>query len=420
VFFVIALLVVAAIHGYLWWRLVRQPVRPGRLRRVAGVVVVVLGLLVPATLAGSRALPLAYARWLAWPGYLWLGLMFYLRVFLLLTEPARLVAWVVTRRRTRVDRQPAGVLAPTEPVPVAGGGPAGTTAVAEADPRPDDPDESDGPAHDPGRRLLIARAAAISAGLAATAVTGYGVHRALGPPDVLRVPMRLAKLPRRMDGFRIALVSDIHLGPMRGRAHTQRIVDTINRLDADLVAIVGDLVDGSVAELGSAAEPLRGLVSRRGSYFVTGNHEYYSGYRQWVHEVAALGVTPLRNDRVEVSGLDLAGVNDLGGRDVGDGPDFDRALSGRDLFRPVVLLAHQPVQVVESVRRGVDLQLSGHTHGGQFRPFDLVVRMEQPVVTGRAKYGDTQLYVTNGAGFWGPPVRVGAPPQISLVELHAP
>jgi uncharacterized protein len=196
-------------------------------------------------------------------------------------------------------------------------------------------------------------------------------------------------------------------------------VSTINGLGPDLVAVVGDLVDGTVAELGPAAEPLRDLRATRGSFFVTGNHEYFSGYAEWVDEVRSLGVTPLRNARVEVDALDLAGVNDLTGGSYGDGPDFGRALDGRDPAKPVVLLAHQPVQVRESQRRGVDLQLSGHTHGGQLYPFSYVVRLQQPVLAGYARFGGTQLFVTRGAGFWGPPVRVGAPPDITLIELRA-
>jgi predicted MPP superfamily phosphohydrolase len=272
------------------------------------------------------------------------------------------------------------------------------------------------------RRLFLARAAAITAGLASVGIVGSGVGTALGPPRLKRVDIPLAKLPRGADGFRIALVSDIHLGPLNGAGQTQRIVDMVNGLDADLVAIVGDLVDGSVEELGAAAVPLRALRSRIGSFFVTGNHEYFSGFQEWVDEVARLGVRPLRNDRVELSaGLDLAGVNDATGKSYDDPADYDKALAGRDPARAVVLLAHQPIQAHEAARRGVDLQLSGHTHGGQMVPFNLIVQLtQQPVVSGMGEVDGMPVYVTNGAGFWGPPVRVGAPPDITLVQLRAP
>ncbi|MDT0459504.1 metallophosphoesterase [Streptomyces sp. DSM 41527] len=269
----------------------------------------------------------------------------------------------------------------------------------------------------PPRRLFLARAVAAGAPLAATATVGYGTVTTLRGPAVKRITIPLTKLPRAAHGFRIAVVSDIHLGPILGRAHTRRIVEVINRTDPDLVAIVGDLVDGSVADLAPAAEPLRGLRSRFGSYFVTGNHEYYSGAAQWVDHVRELGVHPLENARTELPGFDLAGVNDLAGQTEQAGPDYDLALSGRDPSRAVVLMAHQPVTIHDTVRFGVDLQLSGHTHGGQLWPFTYVADATNPTVAGLERYGDTQLYVTRGAGAWGPPVRVGAPPDVTVVEL---
>jgi len=390
----VALLIVAGIHLYLWKRLVRDtlPHRGGR-RRTGGFVLLALAVLVPTTLICVRLLPVSQARWLAWPGYLWLALMFYLLVALLVLEIPRLAlrGWA---------RRPAAA-PPADPAPPAGTAP------------PADP----GAGFAASRRLLLARSVALLAGAAAVGATGFGAYTALGPPTIRRVPIRLAKLPATMAGFRIALVSDIHLGPLLGRGHTERIVRTINGLQVDLVAVVGDLVDGSVAELGAAAEPLADLQARHGSYFVTGNHEYFSGHTEWIDEVESLGLTVLRNERVDIDGLDLAGVNDVTGGSYGDGPDMAAALGGRDAARPVVLLAHQPIQVHDAARQGVDLQLSGHTHGGQMVPFNLLVKLQQPVVAGLATVDGTQVYVTNGAGFWGPPVRVGAPPDISVIEL---
>jgi hypothetical protein len=440
-------LVTGLIHLYLWKRLVRDTTRPGRWRRAGGLAAVVLAVLVPATLVGTRA----GLDWLAWPGYLWLALMFYLLVLLLVIELPMLAAKLALRRQAgarRLSAEPARDATPAaardatpEPVLVAAGGPAEPpaepTAPAESTAEPSAPPPPgpvatpapgvavDPPGHDPGRRLLLARGTAIFAGLTAAGITGYGVRTALGPPQLDRVQIPLAKLPSGMDGLRIATVADIHLGPLTGRAHTERIVAAINRLDADLVAVVGDLVDGTVAELGGAAAPLRDLRARYGSFFVTGNHEYYSGVEEWVVELDRLGLRVLQNERQEVVArggvLDLAGVNDPTGAGMGfaAGPDFDAALGGRDPSRPVVLLAHQPIQVHEAARHGVDLQLSGHTHGGQMVPFNYLVGLQQPVVSGHATIDGTQVYVTNGAGFWGPPVRVGAPPQVTLVELRS-
>ncbi|MER6608525.1 metallophosphoesterase [Streptomyces sp. NPDC000927] len=267
------------------------------------------------------------------------------------------------------------------------------------------------------RRLFVARAVGGAAAVAGLGTVGHGTYGVLRGPQVKRVTVPLARLPRSAHGLRIAVVSDIHLGPILGRAHTQRIVDTINRTRPDLVAVVGDLVDGTVDDLGTAAEPLAGLDARQGSFFVTGNHEYYSGAAPWVDHVRELGLHPLENARVEIDGFDLAGVNDIAGEAEGQGPDFEAALGDRDPARASVLLAHQPVVIDDAVAWGVDLQLSGHTHGGQLWPGDLVAGLANPTVAGLDRYGDTQLYVTRGAGAWGPPVRVGAPSDITVVEL---
>lgn len=266
-------------------------------------------------------------------------------------------------------------------------------------------------------RRRFARIVAGTAAAATAATVGHGTYGVLRGPRVKRVQVPLAKLPRAAHGFRIAVVSDIHLGPILGHAHTTRIVDTINRTQPDLIAVVGDLVDGSVEDLGPAAEPLRGLRSRHGSYFVTGNHEYFSGARQWVEHVRELGLTPLENARRELPYFDLAGVNDIAGESEGQGPDFQAALGDRDRTRTAVLLAHQPIVIDDAVRYGADLQLSGHTHGGQLWPGNYVAELANPTVAGLERYGDTQLYVSRGAGAWGPPVRVGAPSDITVVEL---
>jgi predicted MPP superfamily phosphohydrolase len=369
-----------------------------------GLVVLVLS-----TFVGTRVLPHAVATALSWAGYLWLAVMFYLFVLLVVLEIPVLIA-----RRVLRQKEQSKELAPVLVGAAVPAGPSRST-LAEDPPVPAPPDGQ-------SRRLFLSRAVAVSVGVAAVGIVGSGVGSALGMPQLKRIQIPLAKLPRSADRMRIALVADIHLGPLNGLDRTRRIVEMINGLDADLVAIVGDLVDGSVAELGSAAAPLRDLRSRLGSFFVTGNHEYYSGYQEWIDEVTRLGMRPLRNERVELSGgLDLAGVNDVTGGGFGDAADVGRAMAGRDPARPVVLLAHQPIQAHDAAAHGVDLQLSGHTHGGQMVPFNLIVRAaQQPVVSGLGEVDGMPVYVTNGAGFWGPPVRVAAPPDVTLVELHAP
>ncbi|MFE0374385.1 metallophosphoesterase [Streptomyces inhibens] len=406
------------VHRYLWCRLVRDTTTPGsRPRRTGTAAAYVLPLTaLAALLAGRAGVPFPLQQALAWPGYLWLALVLYLTLALLAGEAVRAV-WL----RACAGREPRRQT------------PAPAVTIPAPTPSPDPPHAAPSPSsaptllppHTPAlpplaappRRLFIARAVAAGASLAATAAVGYGTATTLRGPTVKRVTIPLAKLPRAAHGFRIAVVSDIHLGPILSRAHTRRIVDTINRTDPDLVAIVGDLVDGSVADLAPAAEPLRELRSRHGAYFVTGNHEYYSGAAQWVDHVRELGIQPLENARTELPGFDLAGINDLAGATEHAGPDYDLALGGRDPARAVVLMAHQPVTIHDTVRHGVDLQLSGHTHGGQMWPFTYVAAATNPTVAGLERYGDTQLYVTRGAGAWGPPVRLGAPPDITVVEL---
>jgi predicted MPP superfamily phosphohydrolase len=425
--------VVGLVHLYLWKRLVRDPLRPGWARRIGGVLTILFAVLIPATLIGTRS---GHFKWLAWPGYLWLALMFYLLVVLVVLEVPRLalrLLWRSPRRPEPIRPLTAAGTAVPDPPPSAApatgaGGPAGQAAT---EPRPaGDPGstptgmEIDADVSAAGRgidrRLLLARGAAIVAGLTATGITGYGVKTALGPPQLNRVQIPLAKLPRTLDGTRLAVVSDIHLGPLAGSHHVGRIVDLINSVNPDIVCVVGDLVDGTVGELGRFAQPLAGIRSRLGAYFVTGNHEYYSGFQPWIDEVARLGVRPLCNERLALGGLDLAGVNDLGGVAYGDAADFGKALGDRDPSRPVVLMAHQPLAAFQAAEYGVDLQVSGHTHGGQMAPFNLLVKLQQPIVSGFGRVDGVPVYVTNGAGFWGPPVRVGAPPQVTVIDLRTP
>jgi uncharacterized protein len=391
-FIVILSAVLGLMHIYLWKRLVQDTTRPGRTRWALSAVLVALGALLVATLILPRVFGLAESSWFAWPGYLWFGLLFYLFLTLLVLEPVRLALRSWVRR------------APTEPD--AGDPSAAERTVAAMN-----------------RRVFLARASAVAAGAASVGLVGVGVSSAVGPPDVLQVPVRLRRLDQAFNDFRIAVVSDIHLGPLAGRAHTERIVRMINESEPDLVAIVGDLVDGTVEELGPAAEPLQDLSSREGTFFVTGNHEYFvEDPASWLRELERLDVQPLRNENTVIrrgaGAFDLAGVNDIAGEERSEPPDFDRALSGTNPGRPTILLAHQPVLIEEAAARGVDLQLSGHTHGGQMWPFHYIVRIVQPSLAGLSTVGGTQLYVTRGAGFWGPPLRIGAPPDITVLSLQ--
>ncbi|OQQ17955.1 hypothetical protein B0675_13285 [Streptomyces sp. M41(2017)] len=453
---VAALAVLGGFHWYAWRRLVRDTTAgPGTARRVGAALFVAGPLLMLGAVVSERAgAPFWLQRTLGWPGFLWMALALYLLLALLVGELVRpllrraLDHRAATRRTAEaeavadsgsgsgseavahgttvgVPRTP-GVSASTEPAAEEPSATKHTEPAAPEEPR--EPRESAvspggteapvaGPLAAPSRRLFVSRVVGGAVAAAAVGTVGYGTYGVLRGPAVKRVTVPLAKLPRSAHGYRIAVVSDIHLGPVLGRGFAQKVVDTINSTQPDLIAVVGDLVDGSVKNLGPAAAPLAGLRARHGAYFVTGNHEYFSGAAQWVREVRELGIHPLENARTELAGFDLAGVNDVQGESEGHGPDFDRALGDRDTARACVLLAHQPVQIHDAVRHGVDLQLSGHTHGGQLWPGNFVAAAANPTVAGLERYGDTQLYVSRGAGAWGPPTRVGAPSDITVVEL---
>ncbi|MGV9722133.1 metallophosphoesterase [Nocardia beijingensis] len=305
-----------------------------------------------------------------------------------------------------------------EPLAASGSAPESSAEIESGrESLPDAATSADSPPPRVPRRVFVARVMGAAAVAAAASTVGIGAHGVLSGPSVKRVAVPLAKLPRRADGFRIAVVSDVHLGPILGRGFAERVVRIVNDTKPDLIAVVGDLVDGSVEHLRSAVEPLAGLRARHGAFFVTGNHEYFSGAEQWVEHVQELGMHLLANARTELPGFDLAGVNDVQGERTGHGPDFGKALGDRDRTRTAVLLAHQPVLIEDAVAHGVDLQLSGHTHGGQLWPGNYLAGLANPTVAGLERYGDTQLYVSRGAGAWGPPVRVGAPSDITVVEL---
>ncbi|MEV6341581.1 metallophosphoesterase [Nocardia vinacea] len=384
---VIVVLGVVGVHWFLWRRLVWDTTERGSIARRVGTGVIVAGtaLLIGAFASESAGVPFLITQIIAWPGYLWGALFVYLVLWLLVGELVRPLfrRWIA---HSRTPEDAAATAAGDHPAPVS-------------------------------RRLFVSRAVGAAATLAAVTTVGYGTHSALTGPRVKQLTVPLANLPRAAHGFRIAVVSDIHLGPILGRGFAERVVETINGTQPDLIAVVGDLVDGSVEHLRSAVEPLARLHARYGAYFVTGNHEYFSGAEQWIEHVQELGLRLLANSHTELPYFDLAGVNDIQGERTGQGPDFAAALGDRDLARTAVLLAHQPVQIHDAVEFGVDLQLSGHTHGGQLWPGNYLAGLANPTVAGLERYGDTQLYVTRGAGAWGPPVRVGAPSDITVVEL---
>jgi len=258
----------------------------------------------------------------------------------------------------------------------------------------------------------------------AAVLTLVGFFNARRMAVVRSVDVTIAGLPAALHGFTIAQISDIHVGPTIRRGYVDAIVDAVNKLDADMIAVTGDLVDGSVAHLAEHTEPLSRLSARHGSYFVTGNHEYYSGVLGWIVELERLGLRVLMNEHVvlehEGESVVVAGVTDYGGHHYHDSHRSDpaAAISGAPQDAGVrLLLAHQPRTAFAAEPAGFDLQLSGHTHGGQFWPWNFFVKMQQPFTAGLRRLGKLWVYTSRGTGYWGPPKRIGAPSEITHLRL---
>lgn len=280
------------------------------------------------------------------------------------------------------------------------------------------------PPVDESKRLFLARSVAAGAATAGAGLSVYGAYRALTPPVVNEVPIKLKGLPRALDGFTIVHLTDIHVGAVIQERFLDQLVATANGAKPDLVAITGDLVDGPVGELGRYVARLQRLSSRHGTYFVSGNHDFYSDWSQWKPALTGLGFNVLSNRSVAIgdagASFDLVGVDDWGTRFSSNGYDLDAALAGRDPARASVLLSHQPQNVEVVADAGLGLQLSGHTHGGQLFPGTLVGELiwgERNAGLSRLK--DTFIYTSRGCGFVGPPMRVGAPPEVVKLVLVA-
>lgn len=345
--------ILGSAHYYVWLRFVSAVNLPTPWHVLATIAIIVLAPSLPVATFFLRRLPRATAKPFIWLAYTWFGFAVYLLVAAALTH---LVC-----------------------------------AVAGIDPR-----------------------TAAIAGVGAAIVTViYGVVHMASGPVVRHVRVALPKLPASAAGYTIAQLTDVHIGPILGERFLAKVVATVNALAPDLIVITGDLVDGRLDELRHHVEPLRALEARDGVYAVTGNHEYYWNANVWLEHLRSLGIRILRNQHVAIhEAFELAGVDDSSA-----GEDVPAALSGRDPTLPVVLLAHHPRTIARAAAAGVDLQLSGHTHGGQILPLGWLSRLFEPRVAGLARFGATWLYVSEGTGFWGPPMRVGTSSEIALITL---
>ncbi|WP_370152107.1 metallophosphoesterase [Streptacidiphilus sp. EB129] len=276
---------------------------------------------------------------------------------------------------------------------------------------------------DPARSRIVALAVAVIA----TGLLVWGHNEAMRLPRVKRLDVTVPRLGRGLDGTRVVVLADTHYGPIDRARWSARVAEAVNELDADVVCHAGDIADGTLDQRRGQAAPLGTMRSRLAKVYVTGNHEYFGEAQGWLDHMGELGWEPLHNRHLVVErggdSLVLAGVDDVTAASsglAGHRANLDGALAGADPDLPVLLVAHQPKYVGQAAGAGIDLQVSGHTHGGQIWPFNFLVRIDQPVVHGLSRHGErTQLYTSRGTGFWGPPFRIFAPSEITLLTLRS-
>ncbi|MBW2522545.1 MAG: metallophosphoesterase [Deltaproteobacteria bacterium] len=363
------------LHLYMWARLIRSTELPPPWRRRAIAALSLLALYAPSSFVLARIAGAHWPRALIWPAVLWLGLALYLVLALVATDVARWLAelwiWIQDRERLRL----------------------------------------------PATRRRLYRGFAAAALASAATATGIGASTAACGPIVAEVDVPLRGLSPALDGLRIVQLSDLHVGRTIGRRYVEQVVGEVQALEPDLVVITGDLVDGTVPDLRDSVAPLFDLRPRHGVYFVTGNHDHYSGAGPWRAHLAAGGIRVLSNRSARIgegeASLDLAGVEDPRGS-----VDLPGALERCDPDTPTVLLAHRPEAVFGAAPAGVDLQLSGHTHGGQLWPFTFFVSQATPYPAGLHRHGETWIYVSVGTGYVGPPIRLGTRAEITLLTLR--
>lgn len=377
----------AVLHVYVSYRLI-APLEVGRIKR--GALYVLFALLAgvtPQVFFADRFLEPPYETIFRWSGWIYIGGF------------STLFALVVVRDLTLL------LLRGVDRVRV----PSGKAPILPSSPE---------------RRRFLLKATGSAAVGVTSAVTAWGAHEARKPPEVVEVEVPIAGLPRELDGYHIVQLSDVHVGETIDQSFILPIIETVTTLAPDLIALTGDLVDGSVDKLRADISPLGYLRARDGVLCITGNHEYYSGAEEWCARFRELGLTVLLNEHVLIkrgaARLVVAGVTDLreGKNWPGHASDPQKALAGAPAHDLSILLAHQPRSIYDAAKLGYKLQLSGHTHGGQFFPWNLLVGLVQPVGAGLAQIDGTWLYVNRGTCYWGPPNRAGVPAEITSLRLR--
>jgi predicted MPP superfamily phosphohydrolase len=391
--FIIAFSIVSAGYGYAGWRILTPAHLPAPWNWIAWVLLALfLVLPVLAMSVEFNRLDFPWKKGLEWGAYVSLG--FFSMVITLLV--IRDLAWLIVTGAQKLIALVSGMMA---------GAPGAVDTT------------------NPHRRELLIQWMNLGLIAASGGLTAYGVYEARRRPAIVEVTIPIKDLPGSLQGFRIVQITDIHAGLTVTRPFVEMVVEMANAQMGDIVAFTGDLVDGTVDQLREHVAPMKNLQGRYGRYFITGNHEYYSGALPWIEEAQSLGFDVLLNEhRVIRQGggsIVLAGVTDSsgGGFIPSHRSDPHKAIAGAPTADVRILLAHQPKSVYEGSKAGFDVQISGHTHGGQFFPWNLLATIGQPYIKGLHKFADTWIYVSKGTGYWGPPVRLGARSEIAVITL---
>jgi predicted MPP superfamily phosphohydrolase len=391
IFFLISSSIVGLAFFYVGRRLIRTSALSKRAKRYAWLTLL-FWFLVPIVSFALfiRGKESGFDDAFSWVGYVSLGLFSLVFTFVVLRDAA-LVVWFTGRKLAAVFRRKKALI-----------------ETAETDRH---------------RRQFLVQSTNMGIIGAAVVLTGFGAYEARRRADIEEITVPLPNLPPEFDGFRILQFTDIHVGPTIKRHFVEGIAEQLDGIKADCLVFTGDLVDGSVPWLREDVAPLKELSAPHGKYFITGNHEYYSGAVPWIEEAGRLGFDVLMNEHriLQRSGAQivLAGITDYSAGDFIPSQKSDPvgALSQAPHGLTRILLAHQPRSIFEAVKVGVDLQISGHTHGGQFFPWNHLATLNKPYIKGLHKHGKTWVYVSRGTGYWGPPLRLGVPPEITVITL---